>query len=241
MATTCSNCTNEVPPGMPTCGWCGASLDGAEARETVSVHEPERHVFGVPPATGLLVLGTLILALAVYLLLTGTTLIGALLLVAGLFVLSGFPAIARRHDETPVARRAVRSYDGVRGRAEATIASLAAKAAARRELGRIDSEMEQLQRSRSEALGKLGEAALARDETEMERLRGEIASADTALESKRTERDKVLTDTDERVEDARLRAQPTERLEREEVAADTPVQDSPGDTKIDDGADRPPG
>jgi hypothetical protein len=134
----------------------------------------------------------------------------------GLFVLVGFPGVARRPDESPVARRAVRSYDGIRERADATIESLAARAAARRRLAQIDGEVEQLESSRAEAIGRLGEAAYARDEQETERLRGEIAGADAALAAKRGEREQVQAETEERVEGAKLRAQPTERLVREE-------------------------
>ena len=50
-----------------------------------------RRLFGVPPATLLLGLGLLFVALAVILLVAGRVLAGAVLLVAGLFLLSGFP------------------------------------------------------------------------------------------------------------------------------------------------------
>ncbi len=226
MATTCPSCKNEVPPGMPTCGWCGASLEGAELG-TVSVHEPDRRVFGVPPATGLLVLGGLVIGLAVVLLLTGTTVFGALLLVVGLVILAGFPGVARRPDESDLTRRAVRSYDGLRERADATIESLAARAQARREIGRIDSDIKQLERSRAEAITALGEAAYAGNEAELERLRAEIAGADSALEAKRAEREAIQTDTEERVDDAKLRSQPTERLQRDDPGDDEPPVEKP--------------
>ena len=228
MATTCPSCKNEVPPGMPTCGWCGAALDGGgQEHPTVGIHEPDRRVFGVPPATGLLVLGGPVIGLAVVLLLTGTTVFGALLLVVGLVILAGFPAVARRPDESDLTRRAVRSYDSLRGRADATIETLAARAHARREGGRIDSDVEQLERSRGDAITTLGEAAYARDETEIERLRTELAAADSALEAKRAEREAIQTDTEERVGDAKLRAQPTERLQRDDPGDDGPPVEKP--------------
>lgn len=219
MATTCPACGNEVPPGMPTCGWCGASLTEAKS-ETVAVHEPERRVFGIPPATGLLVLGVGVTALAFYLLLTGSVVAGAVALVAGLALLAGFPGVARRPDESGVARRAVRSYDGIRERADATIESIAARAAARRKLSQIDGEVRQLEAAREEALRKLGEAAYAQDEAETERLRAEIAGADSALEAKRAEREQVQAETEEALGAAKLRAQDTERLTREEADAE---------------------
>ena len=201
---------------MPTCGWCGAALAAADGGATVGVHEPERRVFGIPPATGLLVVGVAICAVAFYLLLTGRVVVGAVALIVGLFVLAGFPGVARRPDESPVARRAVRSYDGIRERADATIESLAARAAARRRLAQIDDEVEQLESSRSDAIRRLGEAAYAGDEAETERLRSEITGADAALEAKRAEREQVQAETEERVEGAKLRAQSTERLVRDE-------------------------
>ena len=203
---------------MPTCGWCGAALADGPAHETVGVQRADRRVFGVPPATGLLVLGALLLVLGLVLLLTGSTAGGLFALAAGLLVLAGFPSLARRPDESPVARRAVRSFDGLRERADATIESLAARASARRHLARIDAEIEQLGSARTTGLRDLGEAAYAREEAEVERLRNEIQAADAALESKRAEREQLLAETEEKVDGARLRAQPTERLERQEEA-----------------------
>ena len=203
---------------MPTCGWCGAALAGGPTPETVGVQRAERRVFGVPPATGLLVVGALLLALGVLLLFTDNTAFGLLALAAGLLVLAAFPSLARRPDESPVARRAVRSFDGLRERADATIASLAARASARRHLARIDAEIEQLGSSRETGLRELGEAAYARDDAEVERLRSEIAAADTALETKRAEREQLVAETEEKVDEARLRAQPTEQLERQDEA-----------------------
>ena len=201
---------------MPTCGWCGAALADGPAPETVGVQRAERRVFGVPPATGLLVVGALLLALGIVLVLTGSTAFGLFALAAGLLVLAGFPSLARRPDESRVARRAVRSFDGLRERADATIESLAARASARRHLARIDAEIEQLGSSRTTGLRELGEAAYAQNDAEMTRLRGEISAADTALEAKRAERERLVAETEEKVDDARLRSQPTEQLERQD-------------------------
>jgi hypothetical protein len=76
--------------------------------------------------------------------------------------------------------------------------------------------VEQLESSRADAIRRLGEAAYARDEEETERLRGEIAAADAAVEAKRAEREQVQAETEERVEGAKLRAQSTERIVREQ-------------------------
>jgi hypothetical protein len=203
---------------MPTCGWCGAALAGEREPETVNVQQPDRRIFGVPPATGLLAIGALLLALGILFVLTDHIVLGLFSLAAGLFVLAGFPSLARRPDESPVARRAVRSYDGLRERADATIESLAARASARRNLSRIDGEIEQLESTRANGLRELGEAAYARNDAEIERLRAELASADGALETKRAERESLLAETEEKVDSARLRAQPTERLQPHEEA-----------------------
>jgi hypothetical protein len=215
MATTCPACGNEVPPKMPTCGWCGASLTG-EGATTVGVHEPERRVFGIPPATGLLVLGVLIAAVAFYLLLTGRIVVGAIALIVGFAILAVFPGVARRPDGSPVARRAMRSYDGIRGRADATIESIAARAAARRRIAQLDTDVKQLEGSRAEAFRSLGEAVYAQDEAASERLRAQITTADAALEAKRSERERIQAETEERVGEAKLRAQSTELLEQDQ-------------------------
>ena len=199
----------------------------------VAVQQADRRFFGVPPATGLLVLGTLAAAIGVFLLFTGNVVLGVVVLLVGLLLLAGFPAVARRPDESSVARRAVRSYDGLRERADATIESLAARASARRNLARINAEIEQLGSARTAGLHELGAAAYTRNDAEMERLRGELAAADTALAAKRTEREQLLAETEERIDGARLRAQPTERLEREDDAS-TQVTPPPDDASADD-------
>ena len=79
---------------MPTCGWCGAALAGGGGEGPVNVQRADRRVFGVPPATGLLVLGTLVAAIGVFLLFTGNAVLGAVVLLVGLLMLAGFPAVA---------------------------------------------------------------------------------------------------------------------------------------------------
>lgn len=222
---------------MPTCGWCGAALGGASEAGPVNVQQADRRVFGIPPATGLLVVGTLVVALGVFLLFTGNVVFGVLAVLGGLALLAGFPAVARRPDESSVARRTVRSYDGLRERADATIESLAARASARRKVARIGEEIAELETARANGVRELGEASYARDETEVERLRSEIATADDALAAKAAEREQLLADTAERVEGARLRAQPTERLQREdEVRTEvTPPADDSNEGDSNDG------
>ena len=232
--TTCPACGNEIPTGMPTCGWCGASLaegrDEPAGSETVSVQQADRRVFGVPPATGLLVVAALLLGLGVILVFTGSTALGLFAIAGGLLVIAGFPSLARRPDESSVARHAVRSYDGLRERADATIESLAARAAARRTVSRLDGELAELESTRGNGLRELGEAAYARHEKEIERLRAELAAADTAIAAKRAEREQVLADAEEKVGNARLRAQPTERLQpQEEARTEVKPADEPAD------------
>ncbi len=206
---TCSSCGNDVPPGMQYCGWCGAAIAGRQ--ETVNVHA-DRRLFGVPPATLLLALGPLLVALAIVLLVTGRLVAGVVLLVVGLFLLSGFPQLARRSGESGVARTAVRSYDGVRGRAGAAIDSLAIRAKARRRIGELDSDLEHLRRSREEAITALGEAAYGELADDIVRLRGAVGAADAAIAAKESERRQVEAEVDERVDEVRSSAAPTERV-----------------------------
>lgn len=218
-AETCPSCQRDVPPGMQYCGRCGAEIESR--RETVNVHA-KRQLFGVPPATGLLVLGGALIVLALVLLLTGNVIVGVVLLVLGLFLLRGFPEIARRPGESPVARRAVRSYDGVRARAGATIDSLAIKASARKRLGELESDVGQLREARGRALVSLGEAAYREEEAEIVRLRGEVRTADTAIEAKEREREQIEAEMQERVGEARSAAAPTERVVPDEPPSEDP-------------------
>ncbi|HXH87758.1 MAG TPA: zinc ribbon domain-containing protein [Gaiellaceae bacterium] len=214
---TCPSCQKEVPPGMQFCGWCGSEIP--LQRQTVNVHS-DRHVFGVPPATGLLVLGGLLLGFSVALLATGHWIVGVVLLVAALFLLSGFPQIARRPGESPVARHAVRSYDGVRARAGATIDSIAIRASARKRLGELDSDLTQLREARARGIVELGEAVFREDESEVARLRGDVQTADAAIESKERERAEVEAETEEKIDTTRTAAAPTERVVPDEEPPD---------------------
>ena len=206
-AATCPSCGSEVQAGMRYCGRCGAAIDGP--REPVNVHS-DRRLFGVPPATALLAVGALLVALALFLLLTDNVPAGVVLLVVGLFVLSGFPELARRPGESGAARSAVRSYDGVRARAGATIDSLAIRAKARRRLGELDSDLEQLRHSRGQGISALGEAAYREDTDDVARLRGEVRAADAAIEAKETERREVENEVEEKVSETRSAAAATE-------------------------------
>lgn len=208
-AETCPSCGGDIPPGMQYCGRCGAAIAGRG--ETVNVHS-DRRLFGVAPATLLLALGPLLVILAIVLLVTGNVIVGVVLLVAGLFLLSGFPQLARRPGESGVARGAVRSYDGVRARAGATIDSLAIRAKARRRIGELDSDLEQLRVSREQAIAALGEAAYREQADDVARLRGELRTADAAIEAKESERRLVETAVDEQVGEMRSAAAPTERV-----------------------------
>jgi hypothetical protein len=216
-AEICPSCQKHAPPGQPFCGWCGVALD--EEVETVNVHA-DRHVFGVPPATGLLVLAGLLLGLSLVLLVSDRALVGAPLLVVSLFLLTGFPRVARRPGESQVARRAVRSYDGVRARAEATIDTIAIRASARMRLGAIHDDIAQLREARERAIGELGAAAYREDEEEIARLRGEVRTADAAIETKERERGEVEAETEERIGLTRAAAAPTERFTPDEPPAD---------------------
>ena len=149
-------------------------------------------------------------------------LVGVVLLVAGLFLLRGFPQIARRPGESPVARHAVRSYDGVRARAGATIDSIAIRASARKRLGELESDVEQLRLSRAKAITDLGEAAYRENEEETARLRGDVRTADAAIEAKEREREQIEAETQEKLGDTRSAAAPTERVVPGEPPADEP-------------------
>ncbi len=193
---------------MLFCGWCGAALDPPDA---VNVHA-ERRVFGVPPATALLAVGAVLVGLAIWLLLSGPVIAGAILLFGGLLLLRSFPDLARRRHESGVARKTVRSYDGARGRVGAAWEAMALRVRARRRAGELDRDLAQLREARRESIVRLGEAAYARDEEAVERLRGEITTADRAIETKEAEKKKTLEEVEEKVEEVRSSAAPTERF-----------------------------
>jgi zinc-ribbon domain len=211
---SCPSCGREVPPGMQYCGWCGAAIESR--RETVNVHS-DRRIFGIPPATGLLALGAALVVLALVLLVSGSLIVGVLLLFGGLFLLRGFPEVARRPDESQVARSAVRSYDGVRARAGATIDALAIRAQARKRRGELESDLGQLREARADAVTRLGEAAYREEGEEVARLRGEVRTADAAIEAKEAELAQVDAEAEEQIAGTRSAAAPTERVTPDDV------------------------
>ncbi len=234
---TCPRCGRENPEGMQYCGQCGADLNRPDA---VNVHSEERTIVGVPPALALLFLGAVLVGVALWGLFAGHVILGFVLLLGGLLLLRNFPEVARGHHQGEGTRQAVRTFDGARDRAGAAVEAITVKVSARKRAFELERELDQIRGSRKETLQRLGEAAYARDEAEVERLRGEVATADRAIESKEAERERVQEDAERSVENVRQSAAPTERVSREEARATpdpaitdtrvaTPAEESPAD------------
>lgn len=234
----CPRCGKDVPEGMQYCGHCGADLNRPDA---VNVHSEERTIVGVPPATALLFVGAVLVGIALWALFAGHVILGFVLLLGGLLLLRNFPEVARHHHQSDGARQAVRSLDGARDRAGAAVEAIAVKVSARKRMFELDRELDQIRDSRRETLLRLGEAAYAKDDAEVERLRGEVATADRAIEAKRAERERVEEDAERSVENARQSAAPTERVQREEPQTSPEVTDTRVVAPVETEPQPPPG
>jgi hypothetical protein len=169
--------------------------------ETASVH-----LFGVTPPMTAFALAVAALAVGVLLLALGHLLPGLLVLAAALLLGVVFVATSVRRRPEGAAGRA---RDGARAR----MTSLAARASARRDVGRLLREREELRARRERLLRSLGQAVYEQDEEATQALRAELEGLDRAAVEKEADMQAVAQGARERIEQARLEVQPTEMVE----------------------------
>jgi len=232
----CSSCGAKVPAKARFCPECGSRTDAAPgetavqelpATETgpvpVQPQVAQRRIFGVPPATVLLVLGVVALGVAIILFATGRWPWGLIVIGVAIWLITGFISQARRlPDETPaVARASLGALGSVRARAGAAVETVAAHGTARIELARLRREVGGLASERSERLRELGEAVYEGNSSAAEHVKQGIEDLDKAIKEKEMQMANVMIDAQERIGRAQLQVQPTEIL-GEEVPGSVP-------------------
>lgn len=202
----CSVCGGGLPRGAAFCPHCGSRIrsDGPSAS---AVAEPQ--LYGVTPPMTLLALALAVLAVGVLLLVRDRPVVGAALIGLALVLAVAFAGAVRRRPGGGSKGAAER----LRERARLTRTSLSTRAAARRDVGRLVREREELGRARERLVQRLGQAAYAGDDETARSLRGELEELDTAAAAKEAEMQAVIEGAHDRLEQARLEVQPTEMVE----------------------------
>lgn len=216
---SCRVCGSTLPKRAVFCPQCGSRVE-EDATQTAVIPPPpdetgpvpvmparvEPHLFGVTPPMAVLALAVAALVAGVALVALSHYLVGAAVLAAALLLGLGFVATSARRQPDGTSGRA-------RARARAVATSVSERAAARRELGRLLREREQLRGRRASLVAALGQAVYEQDEGATQSVRAELVELDKAASDKEAEMQAVAERAHERVEQARLEVQPTEMVE----------------------------
>jgi hypothetical protein len=216
---SCRVCGSPLPKRAVFCPQCGSRVD-EDATETAVIPPPpietgpvpvetasvEPHLFGVTPPMAVLALAVAALAAGAALAALSHYLVGAAVLAAALLLGLSFVATSARRRPGGASGRA-------RARALAAATAVSERAAARRELGRLLREREQLRGTRAKLVLALGEAVYEQDEQATQSVRAELEELDMAAADKEAEMEAVAERARERLEQARLEVQPTEMVE----------------------------
>jgi zinc-ribbon domain len=235
----CSNCGARLPKDSRFCPECGVRVAAGDATAveeippeetgTVPVHTvaAEPHYFGIAPPLALFALAVASLVLAVVFLVSGSMIIGALLLVAAGVFLALFVAASRRLPDNAVARVSRRAGRGLRDRTGFAVEAVSVHSSTRREVFRLRHEIAELVASRREAARALGEAVYGGADEEAETARNRMSELDGAIAEKENEMTRVTAAANERLQQAQLQVQSTAIVEPPDVPEPMPAPSEP--------------
>ena len=167
------------------------------------------------------------LVLAVVLLVAGSMIIGALLLVAAGVFLALFVAASRRLPDNAVARVSRRAGRRLRDRTGFAVEAVSVHSVTRREVFRLRHEIAELVASRREAARALGEAVYGGADQEAETARNRMSELDRAIAEKENEMTRVAAAANERLQQAQLQVQSTAIVEPPDVPEPMPAPSEP--------------
>jgi hypothetical protein len=202
-----------VPPEARFCPHCGARLDADPADPgSISYTQPEPKLFGVLLPTPTFILACVVLGGALAAFISGSPVLGVMLLAfsAALFVL--FYGAAERNPESGVARAAVDAVGRVSGWLRFSRESASAWSGAGARVVKLKQELRPLRAERKDVQLALGEAAYEQDEGKIASLRARIAEIDDEIAARERESAEAVARARHRVDDERVAVQPTEQL-----------------------------
>ena len=187
---TCPSCRLAVSADARFCPNCGARLDAAPGGEpsdqlsepgSIAYTQPEPKLFGVLLPVPTFILACIVLAGAVVSFISGSVVLGVMLLAfaAALFLL--FYGAAERNPESGIARWAVDGVERVTGWWRFSRESASAWSGAGRRVVQIKQELRPLRAERKEVQLALGQAAYEQDEAKVAALRARIAELDDGI------------------------------------------------------------
>lgn len=220
---TCPACRLAVAPDARFCPNCGSRVDG-EPGGPIAYSQPEARLFGVLSPLPTFVLAVVFLVGAVVAFITGSWVLGIMLLAfsAAVFVL--FYGAAERDPSSGVARAALGAVDRVTGWTRFAQGSAGAWGSAGRRLFELRRELRPLRAERREVQHALGDAAFRQDEAAVASLRARMAEIDDAITVNERTQEDVRAQARSRVEDERFASRETHVIPPEESdeAAEAP-------------------
>jgi hypothetical protein len=234
VAETCAHCGTRLSRGARFCPRCGRRTPSAETEvlevppdETgavpVNVTRTEPRLYGVTPASTVLVLAAAALVIGIVLLATGRWPVGLVVLGVGVLLLLVFLEAARRRPTDTVSRSTVEALGTVRARAGVAADSLATRGRAAGRLFALRRELQQLSSKRARLLLELGEAVYRGDEQATESARARVEELDRAAAQREGEMQQVVDAARHRLARRRLEVQPTEVSEEPQEPETTPA------------------
>ncbi len=165
--------------------------------------------FGVPPPTFLLGVATATLAVAIVLAVLEHWLAALVLAAVVLLEAALFGSVARRKPDTVVARVSVSAVRRTRERAVWLVEATGVRTEAGRKLTPLRRELLELAEQRERLLRELGAAVYASDDEAAKRISEDVQRNDEAAKQKEERMRKIAESAHERLQEGRVRVQPT--------------------------------
>jgi hypothetical protein len=234
----CPTCGARVGKHARYCPQCGGPLEAGDTRpldlppeETgpvpVDVTRVEPQLYGVTPASGLLVLAAMAAIATIALFATGHWPIALILFGVTVLLLLLFMEAARRRPDGRVTRTTAEAIDGFRARAGVAADAVATRGRAATQLLALRRELHKMSRVRSRALYELGDAVYRDDEGATKIARGRVEELDRLAAEREAEMHAVRERTQERLAQRRLEVQPTEVAEQQPEPDPKPSEGNP--------------
>jgi hypothetical protein len=199
-----------VPPDARFCPSCGQPLESEREVGQIAYASTPARLFGVLSPSAALVLACVLLGGAIVALVSGSPVLGILLLgsAAAVFVL--FYSVVDRDPDAPVARRASAVVGRVSDWTRFARGTAGAWGSAGRRVVALRRELRALRRERREVQFALGDAAYRQDDESVASLRARLAEVDDAIGARERERADTFARARTRVEDERLAVRETQ-------------------------------